>query len=385
MEVQRVGQKVAWEPYVLEASDLSLWNAAKLLSNGREAFPAMLDALKAARRQILLEIYTFSEDATGRRFSEALKERAKAGVQVRVLYDAIGCLETSTAFFADMRSAGVEVIEYHPLVPWKPYWNWFRRNHRKMLAVDGTTAFIGGLNLSLNDAPPEWGGHGWRDTEVRLEGPCVGLLEELFWSTWRAAGGSHASSPAERGPAPGNLPVRIVSSTGLANRRSIRRSYLHAIDRARRFIGITNAYFLPGRSLYRRLIRAAGRGVRVAVIVPYETDHPWVRWASWALYGRLLKGGVEIHEYQGRVLHAKTAVIDGLWSAVGSHNLDHRSLRFNLEVAVNIFGPEFGALMTERFENDLRHCRRVTFEDWSHLPFPQKLVSEILYDLRYLL
>src|SRR4029077_2415544 len=136
--------------------------------------------------------------------------------------------------------------------------------------------------------------------------------------------------------------VRVVSSTGLLNLHSIRRSYINAIDRAKKSIRITNAYFLPGRSIWRRLIKAAQRGVRVQILLPYETDHPYVRWASRALFGTFLEHGVELYEYQPAVLHAKTAVIDGNWSTVGTHNLDHRSLRFNLEVNVTIFGNAFG-------------------------------------------
>ncbi len=378
---------VDWEPYVLDASELSLWNSVALLTDGREAFPEMLRAIGSATRSVLLEMYHVAEDATGRRFSEALKQRARAGVNVRVIYDAIGCLETSTDFFDDLRAAGVRVVEYHPIIPWKPYWNWFRRDHRKLLVVDGRVAFTGGLNLSLLDAPPEWGGHGWRDTEIRLEGPCAARLEELFWSTWKEAGQEpdQAAAPAHQGPPAGNVPVRVVSLTGFANIRSIRRSYHQAIDNAHGFIGITNAYFLPGRALYRRLLRAAGRGVRVAVIVPSVTDHPWVRWASWALFGLLLRGGVEVYEFQGRVLHAKTAVIDDLWAMVGTHNLDHRSLRYNLEVGVNIFGSQFGRVMRERFETDLKSCRRISYEEWKGQPTGQKLVSQVLYGMRSLL
>ena len=372
------------EPHALDTPELSDQNGAKVLRDGREAFPEMLRAIAGAARSVLVEMYTFAEDSTGRRFAEALKERARAGVRVRVLYDGVGCVETSRSFFEDMRRAGVRAIEYHPLMPWKPLWGWFFRNHRKLLTIDGRIAFTGGLNLSDHDAPPEWGGHGWRDTEVRLEGPCAASLEELFWATWRKAGGESDPEPFPKpaGPRAGSLRVRVVSSTGFLKRHSIRRSYMRAIDSSKSFIGFMSAYFIPGRSVYRRLIKAAARGVRVAVIVPQETDFPWVRWASWALFGRLLKGGVEVYEYQGRVMHAKTVVIDGLFASIGTHNLDHRSLHFNLEVAVNIFGSEFGALMTRLFEEDLTHCRRVTFEDLKSRSLAQKIASLVLYAFR---
>ena len=164
--------------------------------------------------------------------------------------------------------------------------------------------------------------------------------------------------------------------------RSIRRSYRYAIDRARERIRITNAYFLPDRLVYRRLIKAARRGVDVRVIAPYDTDHPYVRWASWAMYGRLIRNGVRIYEWQGPILHSKTAVIDGTWSSVGSHNLDHRSLKYNLELNISVYDAAFGAVMEAAFEADLARCREVTLAEVRGRTLASKAASRLLYFIR---
>lgn len=376
-----------WTEYCLLPGLVHNGNKVKLLRDGEEAFPEMLDAINKAGHFILFEVYSFGEDPVGRRFQEVLERKARKGVRVFVIYDAIGSLLTSRAFFDRMSFAGVQVAEYHPLAPWKPYWNWFRRNHRKILLVDGESGFVGGLNISEDDAPGSWGGRGWRDTQVKLEGPIIKELASVFWESWQRCRGDTGERrlgdavPETKSGA--DTPVAVVSSSGLRNRRSIRRSYKYAINKAKNFIYITNAYFLPGRSIYKRLIRAAKRGVRVAILTPSQTDHPLVRWASWALYRHLLNSGIEIYEWQPSVLHSKTAVIDGVWSSVGSHNLDHRSLHYNLEINVNILGTEFGEKMKQMFEKDIESSRRITLEDCRNQRFLFKAASRILYWFRY--
>ncbi len=388
-------QRPPWMEYCLLPSSVYNGNSVELLRDGEEAFPEMLAAIDKARHFILFEVYSFGEDQVGRRFQEALERKARKGVRVFVIYDAIGSLLTSRSFFDRMSFAGVQIAEYHPLAPWKPYWNWFRRNHRKILLVDGNISFIGGLNASEDDGPRSWGGRGWRDTQVKLEGPIIKELASVFWESWQRCRGDiaeirpedvihrSASGGTPPGAAANGVPVSLVSSSGLRNRHSIRRSYKYAINKAKNFIYITNAYFLPGRSIYRRLIRAAKKGVRVVILTPSQTDHPLVRWASWALYRHLLNSGIEIYEWQPSVLHSKTAVIDGVWSSVGSHNLDHRSLHYNLEINVNILGTEFGGKMKQMFEKDLESSRRITLENCRSQRFLFKAASRILYWFRY--
>lgn len=373
-----------WTDYCLHLSSVHPGNNVELLKDGEQSFPAILDAIEKARDCILLELYIFSDDSIGRRFSDALERKAREGVRVFVIYDAMGSITSSRSFFDRMAGAGIHVAEYHHLVPWKAHWNWFRRNHRKILLIDGKTGFIGGSNISEEDAPRSWGGRGWKDTQVKLEGPCLNEITALFWESWRRCFMPTPRLPERPGEIrAGSTPVSVVSSSGLRNRRSIRRSYKYAISRARNYIYITNAYFLPGRTIYRKLIRAANRGVRVVIITPSQTDHPYVRWASWSLYGILLKSGIEIHEWQQSVLHSKTAVIDGVWASVGSHNLDHRSLHYNLEINVNIFGSDFGGRMKQMFEEDLKNSRRVTMEDCAGQGFLSKAAGRVLYWLRY--
>jgi cardiolipin synthase len=196
-------------------------------------------------------------------------------------------------------------------------------------------------------------------------------------------GGERAAARPVSAPGPGgDKPVSVLSAGGIRNVRSIRRSYRYAIDKAVEYIYITNAYFLPDRLVYRRLIKAARRGVDVRVIAPRDTDHPYVRWASWARYAHMIKNGVRLYEWQGPILHSKTAVIDGIWSSVGSHNLDHRSLHYNLEVNLNVYDAAFGAAMTRAFREDLKLSRLVLMDDVKKRPLTAKVASKLLYLFR---
>ena len=278
------------------------------------------------------------------------------------------------------------MAEFRPVIFWKPYWNWIKRDHRKILCVDGEWAFVGGFNITDYDAPRSMGGRGWKDVQVKVRGPVVAAVEGIFWEAWTVS--SPVRGPAAR-PRPvlasvvaGGQAVSVVSANGIRNVRSIRRSYRYAIDRALKSIYITNAYFLPDRLVYRRLIKAARRGVDVCVIAPWETDHPYVRWASWAMYGHMMKNGIKIYEWHGPILHSKTAVIDGVWASVGSHNLDHRSLHYNLELNLNIHGTGFGGELARVFREDLKNSRQITREDLRRRPWTARAASRLLYFIR---
>jgi cardiolipin synthase len=370
-----------WRDYCLEPGIASGGNEARLLRGGEEAFAAMEELVLSARRRLLLEFYSFSDDSAGRRFGELIASRAEAGVETYLIYDSVGSILADRDFFRDLARRGVRVGEFHPVVPWKPHWNWGRRNHRKMICADSSSAIVGGFNMTERDAPRSMGGGGWKDAQVRVSGPVAAEIEELFWDSWVLCG----KRPPARGPAPrgqGREHAAVLSASGFRQSRSIRRAYRYAIDRARERIRITNAYFLPDRIIRKSLMRAARRGVDVRIITPGKTDHPYVRWASWAMFPRMIRSGVRIHEWTGEILHSKTAVIDGVWSSVGSHNLDHRSLHYNLELNVNVFGPAFGRAMEELFDSDLRSCREVTPEECRSRPFLHKAASAVLYMLR---
>jgi cardiolipin synthase len=378
-----------WRRYCAWPENALSGNEVKLLRGGEEAFSSMLAAIGGAKEYVLLEFYAFADDSVGRAFADLLMEKARHGVQVFLVYDSIGSILTDRDFFLEMAAAGVRVSEFRPVIFWKPYWNWIKRDHRKTLCVDGECAFVGGFNITEYDAPRSMGGRGWKDTQALVRGPAVAAIEDLFREAWNAstpvAGSKAPAPPVSVPPRAGHKPASVVSAGGIRNVRSIRRSYRYAIDRAQDFIYIVNAYFLPDRLVYRRLIKAARRGVDVRVIAPMDTDHPYVRWASWSMYAHMIKNGVKIYEWQGPILHSKTAVIDGAWSSVGSHNLDHRSLHYNLEVNINVYDRDFGAEMTRAFREDLKKSRMLQLAEVRGRPLMAKAASKLLYLFRSLL
>lgn len=379
-------QEENWRRYCARPESALDGNEAELLRDGETAFPAMLSAIGGAKDYVLLEFYAFADDSIGRAVADLLKEKAREGVAVYLVYDSIGSILTERDFFLDLAAAGVKTAEFRPVIYWKPYWNWIKRDHRKVVCVDGRMAFVGGFNITEHDAPKSMGGRGWKDTAALVQGPVVGSVETLFWEAWAASTPvDGAVIPPGRPSAPARAGAKYASAVfagGIRNVRSIRRTYRYAIDRALDYIYITNAYFLPDRLVYRRLVQAARRGVDVRVIAPHETDHPYVRWASWSMYAHMIKNGVKIYEWQGPILHSKTAVIDGAWSSVGSHNLDHRSLKYNLELNLNVYGREFGAAMARVFREDLKRCRQVTLADVRGRPWTARLASKLLYLVR---
>lgn len=410
----------------------------RLLRNGAEAYPAWLAAIASAREEILLEMYWFGSDATGRRFADALAERAKAGVDVYVLYDSVGSLGTDEAMWNRIVEAGGHVLEFHPIAPWRKRFRLDRvtlRDHRKILVVDGRVGFTGGINIGDPWAPESEGGKGWRDDAVSLTGPAVAELRALFFDNWLRMGGppprrglsarrrsrrslmnvalEQAGRPAlvpkgpdnwrERlrrasaqfardmtRPAPGSVAppkgphIQVLGHWAWGVRRTIRRMYLAHIRHARDKILIANSYFIPDAIVRKALERAAKRGVEVRVIVPRHSDVPSVGYASRALYAGLMRAGVHIHEWLDGMMHAKTALIDG-WATVGSYNLDYRSLRYNLEVNVASTDPEFVAAVEQSFRADLLCCEEVDPVHWAHRPLLMKLLEWVHYLVRRLL
>ncbi|MFA6434480.1 MAG: phospholipase D-like domain-containing protein [Elusimicrobiales bacterium] len=381
-------ENTGWREYCFKPENARGGNAVKLLKNGSEAFAEILKTLRSAKEYILLEFYSFSDDAVGRMFRDLLLQKVKEGVGVYLIYDAVGSVLTDRDFFSTMAAGGIKVGEFRPVVLWKPYWNWIKRDHRKLICVDGRAALVGGFNISVYDAPVSMGGRGWKDAQVRVEGPVVEEVERLFWESWAASSVASGAEPPPgpgKGLAAGNIYASVVSASGMRNFRSIRRSYSYAIDRAKRYIYITNAYFLPDRFVYRRLIKAVRRGVDVRIIGPYKTDHPYIRWATWSIYPHMIKSGIKIYEWKGEILHSKTAVIDGIWSSVGSHNLDHRSLHYNLEININVYDRDFGSEMAHFFRDDLKNSRPVTLAETRMRPLLSKASSKLLYLFRSLL
>ncbi len=361
-------------------------NRVALLRDGGEAYPAMLDAIQRARSSICLETYIFREDETGRRFATALCERAQAGVEVNLLYDDWGST-LSPELVHRLHVAGVRTLAFGPVAKGR-LWDRLvgrlrRRNHRKSLVVDGGVAFAGGLNVSDDYAAASAGGRGWRDTHVRMVGPAAAELERMFLDTWRTSRGAALSEERyRRGTPEPDARVRIVGNEFRKDHKFIRKAYLSAIQRATRRVHLTHAYFLPPARVMRALQRAAQRGVEVSVILAATTDVPVLLMAARGLYGKLLRSGVKVYEWTGRVLHAKTAVVDGVWSTVGSTNLDSMSLRSNLEVNAVFEDAELGAAVEAMFEDDLKSCVQVTLEAWKKRPWTERFLSWLAYRFR---
>ncbi len=375
--------------YLPREHSLLLGNRCQLLRDGVEAYPAMLAAIRGAHRYVHLETYMFITDAVGELFGEALAEAAERGVHVKVLYDALGSWMSRSSFFEALRGRGVDIRPFKPFNSLgRGLRHLLRRDHRKILAVDGEVAFIGGVNISAHWAPEGEGGACWRDDVLRVEGPAVYELERRFVATWRMAFQDYfrtwrearrrrrRASPRDRGE---------VGLVVLSSRRSIHRAYLHAISRARRSVLVAAAYFIPDRRMVAALREAAQRGVEVSLLLNAKSDHPWLVHATRAFYEKLLTAGVRIFEWQRCVLHAKTAVVDGVWGTIGSFNLERRSLLFNHEVNAVFMDPRLGRLLEESFRGDCQGCQEVDLERFRRRPLWQKLFERVLYAFRKVL
>jgi cardiolipin synthase len=342
--------------FIEAPTDLITGNAVRLLRNGEEVFPRWLEAIDAARSRISLEMYIFNDDLIGRRMGDALGRAAERGVQVRLLYDFIGCRDASPGFFEHLRVRGVRVRPYHPYRIWRPrFWSLLRRNHRKTLVVDGALAFTGGLNIADEWLPAEQGGGGWHDAVVEVRGPAARRLEQIFFETWnRKVRREHrVASDALPMPSPaGETSVVVISNTESGDRFAIRRAALHAIREGRRRVLLANPYFVPDPGISRGLCGAAARGVDVRVLVPAESDSLTLDHAARATFPRLLRAGVRIF-LQPTVVHTKVILVDDLFVSLGSYNLDHRSLSYNLESVVNAEDAALGAAAAEMLDKDI--------------------------------
>ncbi len=378
-------------PYVHRPEALRGSNQIKLLVSGANAYPAMLEAIRAAQERVHLESYIFAADETGKEFQRALIERAQVGVRVRVLYDAVGSMGQMTDEFAvEMEQAGIEVRVFHPIAPWRARWGLNQRDHQKLLIVDSRIAFTGGLNIG-NDYAPKPRGQGWYDLHCQVEGTVVRDLAMIFRRAWLRAGGRPFSEEMARAGdsvMPGRIattPVLIATADnfGLDHRLDMHAAYRFALRQASQSIDLTNAYFIPDILLRREFRRAVRRGVEVRVIVPSESDVGLVYHASRHLYARLLKMGVRIFEFQDRMMHAKAGVIDREWATIGSFNLDRRSFVHNLEVGLVVADREFAGIMDDQFGRDLQHCKEVKLDQWRSRPFARRAKEWLAFRFRW--
>ncbi len=354
------------------------------LQNGDEIFPAMLAAIRAAQHTITLETYIYWSGEVGRQFAEALSERARSGVAVKVMVDWAGSIKMEDALIQTMRDAGVELHQYRPL-HWYNITRLNNRTHRKLLVVDGRIGFTGGVGIA-----DLWSGHAqdpkhWRDLHFRIEGPVVAQMQAAFNDNWIKTTGVVLNDEAYFPPLQrvGDTDAHVFVASPAGGSESMHLMYLMSIAAAERSIDLQAAYFVPDPLIMKALLAARQRGVRVRVVVPGKfIDSDTVRLASRAQWGDLLQAGVEIHEYQPTMMHNKLLIVDGLMVSVGSTNFDVRSFRLNDEASLNVYDAGFAARMTEVFEDDLKHTVRYTHEIWARRPLKEKLVEKFIRPLR---
>ena len=339
-------------------------NRAVLLQNGDNTFGAILDAIAHAKDSINIELYIFSQGQIGNQFAAALSDRARAGIEVRLLVDGFG--SKLGALEQVMRSAGVHVAIYKPLRIYS-LGRIGHRTHRRMVTIDGAIGFTGGF--AIDD---RWKGDArdpseWRDTNVLVEGPVVAQLQHLFFEDWVHTTGEVLHGNKEFPPIPpaGNLLVQAIGSSRSDQSSMAKLLYYMAIQSARRRIWIENAYFVPDAQIRQGLVAAVARGVDVKVVVPGKyNDSPNVRLASRFHYGELLDGGVEIYEYLPTMLHTKVMVVDSLWSSIGSINFVNRSMTKNAEANIAIYDRDFAQEVEKTIESDIAVSERFTKEAW---------------------
>ncbi len=383
--------------YCVHPAALRPGNAIRLFAGGDAAFDCMLRGIAAARQEIHLETYILAGDRTGEMFRDALMERARAGVAVRVMLDGFGSATLSDAFLRPLKDAGARVLEFRPLGPWRSRWGWRRRNHRKILVVDRWNGFTGGLNISDEYRSAAQGGGNWQDVHLQVMGPAAADLNALFVETWTREAGPpiprhlpptsavQDAMVAACGGLATDIPALVIGNHRSRLRHAIRNAYLHAIGQARRRILLANAYFIPDLRIRRSLQAAVRRGVDVRVMVAEKTDIAPIYYASRATFQGLLSAGVKIWEMVGAVLHAKCAVVDGQWAIVGSYNLDHRSLFHNLEATLTFVDAPAAARVEEVLAAQLPLCRAVDPALWPARPWQQKLLEQFWYFLREIL
>ena len=351
-------------------------NDIKLLPSGADTLTAMFAALAAAQTHIYLEYYIFDDvHWRGQTIKGLLLDALRRGVHVALIYDSVGSLKTPDSFFDDLDQAGAQILEFHPVNPLRKHFVWHLndRDHRKIMLIDCKTAFIGGVNLSrVYENPPEAGtppeaknGY-WHDCAVRIRGPVVAQAQSLFLDTWDRHGGDRLPDCELVPPAgiEGDQVARIAGSLPHEKRQLYFHGIHEAVCAARHRILITTGYFVPTRREWQMLADAARRGVAVDLILAGFSDVRGALHAARALYGRLLDAGVRIHELHDGFLHAKAAVIDGVWTAIGSSNLDRRSFSFNNEVDAVILGRDTASDLEALLEGWMQRATEVTLKDW---------------------
>jgi cardiolipin synthase len=360
-------------------SPLTKGNKVTLLADGQATYAAMFKALRNAKDHINIESYIIEDDETGRTFADLLLQKQAKGVQVNLIYDSMGSMHTPVSFFQRLRDGGIQVVGFNPINPLKAreQWGLTHRDHRKILIADGKVAITGGINISevyssspLKRKQNEKASIRWRDTDIQIEGPAVAEFQKLFLDTWLKQKGPKLS---ERNYFPdlkegGNALVRVIGSTPGETNRIPFIVYVSAIAFAEHSIHMTNSYFIPDDQIVKALTDAAERGVDVKLILPGITDSQLALYAQRYYYSELLKSGVKLYEHSTSLLHAKTVVVDKVWSTVGSTNMDYLSLLRNDEVNAIVLSHEFAVEMEKMFVRDLANSRQIQRDEWENRP-----------------
>ncbi len=367
----------------IAGSPLMMGNKVDLLVDGPSTYAAMLSAIENAKDHINMETYIFEDDEVGQQFAAILIAKQQSGVQVNLIYDSAGSFNTPKEFFSAMKQSGINILEFNPINPLdkRKDWEWNQRDHRKLLIVDGKVAFLGGINISSVYSSGSFGGSSkraskkskdgemgvpWRDTHLQVAGPVVAEFQKMFTQTWQQQKGEPLALKDyfPELTTQGSEIVRAIGSNPDEPFSQIYATLLSAINSAETQVFLTNAYFVPDPLLLAAIKDAVKRGVDVKLLLPEKTDSALVFYASRSYYDELLSADVKIYEHQVALLHAKTALIDGVWSTVGSTNLDWRSFVNNQEINAVMLGQDFGKQMQTLFEADLASSKQITLKEW---------------------
>jgi cardiolipin synthase len=373
-------------------------NSVRILEDGEQTFPAIFAAIRSARRYVLLEYYIFEDvQCEGQSLKDLLVDKSREGVHIYVIYDGVGSLDSPAEFFDALRTAGVQFVEFNPVNPLKAkgHYSPNSRDHRKLLVVDGERAIVGGVNLSSTyEASPSGSSTGssssqdrpgpaeqqvWHDTDVEIQGPIVHELARLFMGHWRGQQGAPLDPQvgSEKPAAAGTEVARLIGSNPSQLKTRYYITVLSAVRNAESSIWITAAYFVPTHQEQEDLIAAARRGVEVRLLLPAHSDSAMALDVQRSYYGKLLESGVKIYELRDGVLHSKTIVIDGVWSIVGSSNLDQRSVLFNDEVDVVVLGKNTGKALADEFNRNLGRSDQIDLEHWKARPLSERLRARV--------